>query len=336
LRIGCKQGAVLSAIAYCVYVNGLFDELRRNRSGCWVGQTFLGLLGYSDDNFLLAPSREALQAMLRICESYAASHGLKFSTDPCPKKSKTKCLSFLQKERYVKPVILCENELPWVTSCKHLGNTIVNTATAVAGDIRSQDVMIKRAAYIDKNNDLLQEFHFAHPRTVAEVNMITNSHFYGSVLWNLSSKHVQKLEKTWNVSVRRMFNLPWQTHCYLVEPVSQQPHVRKLMARRFLNFVQSIRRSKKIAIRNLLKSIEFDTRSVTGQNLRNLLLQSNVLDIQKLKGSDVTSEYRSISEEDQFRVGFINEIIEVMNNNLEIADFTDDELGELLEFLCVS
>ena len=158
LRNGCKQGAVLSAIAYCVYVNGLFDELRRNRSGCWVGQTFLGLLGYSDDNFLLAPSREALQAMLRICESYAASHGLKFSTDPCPKKSKTKCLSFLQKERYVKPVILCENELPWVTSCKHLGNTIVNPATAVAGDIRSQDVMIKGAAYIDKNNDLLLSF----------------------------------------------------------------------------------------------------------------------------------------------------------------------------------
>ena len=74
---------------------------------------------------------------------------LKFSTDPSPRKSKTKCLSFLQKERYVKPVILCGNELPWVTSCKHLGNTIVNTATAVAGDIRSQDVMIKRAAYID-------------------------------------------------------------------------------------------------------------------------------------------------------------------------------------------
>ena len=202
--------------------------------------------------------------------------------------------------------------------------------------IENSNLLLISTLNIDKNNDLLQEFHFAHPRTVAEVNMITNSHFYGSVLWNLSSKHVQKLEKTWNVSVRRMFNLPWQTHCYLVEPVSQQPHVRKLMARRFLNFVQSIRRSKKIAIRNLLKSIEFDTRSVTGQNLRNLLLQSNVLDIQKLKGSDVTSEYRSISEEDQFRVGFINEIIEVMNNNLEIADFTDDELGELLEFLCVS
>ena len=84
LRNGCKQGAVLSAIAYCVYVNGLFEELRRNRSGCWIGQTFLGLLGYSDDNFLLAPSREALQVMLNICEKYAERHGLRFSTDPDP------------------------------------------------------------------------------------------------------------------------------------------------------------------------------------------------------------------------------------------------------------
>ena len=112
LRNGCKQGAVLSEIVYCVYVNDLFKELRRNRSGCWVGQTFLGIMGYSDDNFLLAPSREALQSMLTICEKYTVSHGLKFSTDPNPKKSKTKCLAFLQKERELRPVVLCGDPLP--------------------------------------------------------------------------------------------------------------------------------------------------------------------------------------------------------------------------------
>ena len=164
-----------------------------NRSGCWVGNTYLGLLGYSDDNFLLAPSREALQDMLSICERYAASHGLRFSTDPDPRKSKTKCLAFLQKEQIVKPVVLCGNELPWVSSCKHLGNTIVSTEKAEAGDIRSHDVKQKRACYIDKNNDLIQEFNFAHPRTINEVNKIQNSHFYGSVLWrleHLSEKNV--------------------------------------------------------------------------------------------------------------------------------------------------
>ena len=112
LRNGCKQWAVLSAIAYCVYVNGLFEELHKNRSGCWVGGSFLGLLGYSDDNFLLTPSREALQSMLYICEKYANEHGLKFSTNLVPKKSKTRCLAFLQTDRVVKPVVLCGNQLP--------------------------------------------------------------------------------------------------------------------------------------------------------------------------------------------------------------------------------
>ena len=90
-------------------------------------------------------------------------------------------------------MMLCGNALPWVSSCKHLGNIIVTSAAADAGDIRSQDVKVKRASFINKNNELIQEFHFAHPKTINQVNSIKNSHFYGSVLWNLSSKWVEKL-----------------------------------------------------------------------------------------------------------------------------------------------
>ena len=93
----------------------------------------------------------------------------------------------------INPVVLCGNELPLVKSCKHLGNTIVS---AVSGDIRSQDVRNKRAAFIDRNNDILQVFYFAYPKTTAVVNKIYNSHLYGSVLWNLSSKEDVKLEKS--------------------------------------------------------------------------------------------------------------------------------------------
>ena len=336
LRNGCKQGAVLSAIAYCVYVNGLFEELRKNKSGCWVGQTYLGLLGYSDDNFLLAPSREALQDMLSICERYAESHGLKFSTDPDPKKSKTRCLTFLQKERQIKPVILCGNELPWISSCKHLGNTIVDTKTAEAGDIRSSDVKKKRAAYIDKNNDLIQEFNFAHPATLNEVNQIQNSHFYGSVLWNLSSEYVRKLEKSWNISVRRMFDLPRETHSYLIEPISETKHVRILMARRFVNFVDTIRKSSKVALRSLLKVIEHDTRSVTGHNLRMIWLKSDAAHIHSLKPSDVSYDYKEFPAEEKFRVNLIKELIEVKQNKLEVPGFSLDEVDELLQHVCVS
>ena len=60
---------------------------------------YFGILGYSDDSFLLAPSIDSLQEMLKICEEYAGLHNLTFSTDPNPAKCKTKCLAFLQRER---------------------------------------------------------------------------------------------------------------------------------------------------------------------------------------------------------------------------------------------
>jgi hypothetical protein len=56
---------------------------------------------------LLAPSRDALQEMLKTCETYAEEHNLKFSTDPDPNKCKTKCIAFLKNGREIVPLQLC-------------------------------------------------------------------------------------------------------------------------------------------------------------------------------------------------------------------------------------
>jgi hypothetical protein len=77
-------------------------------------------------------------------------------------------LAFLQDVRVVRPFVLCGNQLTWVKSCKHLGNTIVTNA---GGDIRNQDVKNKRADFIDNTNDIIQGFSFAYPKTRAEVNV---------------------------------------------------------------------------------------------------------------------------------------------------------------------
>ena len=56
VKNGCGQGKVLAAIAYCMYCEELFQTLRRKRSGCWAMGKFAGIFGYSDDNWLIAPS----------------------------------------------------------------------------------------------------------------------------------------------------------------------------------------------------------------------------------------------------------------------------------------
>ena len=55
---------------------------------------YLGIWVYTDDIVLLAPSRNALQEMVSICEQYAKRKLLTFSTNRDIAKLKTKCLIF--------------------------------------------------------------------------------------------------------------------------------------------------------------------------------------------------------------------------------------------------
>ena len=66
---GVRQEAVLSAIAYCFYCENLFALLKQRRAGCWVMGSYHGIFGYSDDNWLLAPSLNALQTCCRPVKS---------------------------------------------------------------------------------------------------------------------------------------------------------------------------------------------------------------------------------------------------------------------------
>ena len=111
-----KQGGVLSALFYCVYTDDLFNNLRKERNGCWVSGEYMGILGYADDNVLLSPTIDGLQCMLRVCEEYAKEHNLTFSTNINVNKSKTKCMAFTKCDRALPSMSLYGNNLPWVKS----------------------------------------------------------------------------------------------------------------------------------------------------------------------------------------------------------------------------
>ena len=126
------------------------------------------------------------------------------------------------------------------------------------------------------------------------------------------------------------------THRKLIEPLSEVTHIKTVMMKRFLNFVQQIKKSSKKASKFLLESIQHDARSITGSNLRNILLKTDKTSIQDLVPNDTLNiEYHPIQEDEKWKVSFIQELIEAKNSNLEVVDFTDDELDEIMEFLCV-
>ena len=327
---GVLQGGVLSAILYCIYVDSLFKELRKSGYGCWVNGNYHGIFGYSDDNMLLAPTQHALQEMLRICENYATSHNLRFSTDKNPVKCKTKCIAFVKKSKQLNSLYLCGNKLPWVDSFKHLGNTIVNTP-----EFTKQDINIKRAQFVTKNIELNQEFHFANAETKFSINQIFNSHYTGSPLWNLFSAEEIRFESSYNTSIKIIYDLPLNSHRCLIEPITEARHVRIILFRRFLSFIQQIMKSPKQLPKQMLKLIQTDTRSTTGNNLRKILLQTTKFHVSQLNLKDVDEiKYHPIKEHEKWKIGLCMEILSVRKDELIVDGFTDLELEEILFHLC--
>ena len=53
---------------------------------------------------------------------------------------------------------------------------------------------------------------------------------YGSPLWDLSSLYIDRFYVSWRKAIRRIFNIPYRTHCKLlitqVLPIDMQLHIR--------------------------------------------------------------------------------------------------------------
>ena len=254
--------------------------------------------GYADDVTLLAPSRQALQLMLDICEDFATSHSMLFSTDPNPARSKTKCLFFSRKRNseQVSPVTLNGDTLPWVTTAKHLGNHLSSklSLTSYSPETKT-DILCKRAILFDKVHQVLQQFGNLEPKLVINLLSIYSTALYDSTLWQIDSEEYKKLIRSWNIAVKIIWELPHPTHVKLLEPLSPVPHLEAVLTVRYIGFIENLSKSAKPPVRmlfdlsnsdhRLAKTLFFffvNTQSRPGGILKGTILQSKCKSLTKL------------------------------------------------------
>ena len=157
---------------------------------------------------------------------------MKFETHSDSARSKTKCIVFNKKSRdyfNLAPIILNGQELPWVKKVTHLGNVLE------ADNSMKADIAIKRGKFIGKVNSLLQEFHYVSSQLLIKLVNVYASSFYGSCLWDLLSKDVERIYTTWNVTVRNVFRLDRRTHRVLIEPLSDCLHLKAMLLSRYVS-----------------------------------------------------------------------------------------------------
>ena len=183
------------------------------------------------------------------------------------------------------------------------------------------------------------EFGFAHPNVKSKINMIYNSSFPGSILWDLSSRNVKMLENSWSVSVRYRWNLPNNDHRYFIEPLGGT-HARTMLLSRYVSFIQSAKKSDKLTVQQLLQITMNNVKTITGKNIRFILTELNQADIFKVKKDFIKKKYKfaQTMPVDEWKVNFVKELTDVKQNVLFIPDdnngqFSSDELCEILNYI---
>ena len=76
---GVKQGGVISAIFFTLYIDRLMIKLKESGYGCHMNGTFMGALSYADDITIISPSIRGLNKMLSICAEFANNYCITFN-----------------------------------------------------------------------------------------------------------------------------------------------------------------------------------------------------------------------------------------------------------------
>ena len=159
--------------------------------------------------------------------------------------------------------------------------------------------------------------------------------FYGSNLWNFYDKFSQKFYTSWNRMIRNVFNLPYKSHRYLIEPVSGIPHLKTMIVDRFIKFHDSLLNCNKFITRNLAFIQANDCRSDFGRNINNICRESKNLVFSNVSKGDI--KYFPINDNDKWRVPILKQLLHCNKltspPNDEINYLNEDEFNFLLDFV---
>lgn len=117
---GVRQGGILSAYFFAVYMDDLCDLLVKSGLGCRAGSTVCNHLVYADDIALLATSIRSMKALLNICDKYGQEHDLTFNP------TKTFLQAFVPHDMtLLQPIIRFRGSIiQWTETVKYLGYEI--------------------------------------------------------------------------------------------------------------------------------------------------------------------------------------------------------------------
>ena len=91
--------------------------------------------------------------------------------------------------------------------------------------------------------------------------------FYGCQLWDLQHKCLSQFDVIWRKSIRRLWHLPYTTHCNLLSMFAFGNNFCSILCNRFVNFFHDCLSSRNVLIRFISNLAAASQMHVCGKNL---------------------------------------------------------------------
>ena len=221
--MGVKQGGVLSPILFAIYMDELLIRLKKSGIGCHIGNTFLAALVYADDVTLVCPTLKSLKLLVKICEVYADEYHVLFNGP------KSKLLVFKGRD-CVLPLDVCiyvNGQRVGIELCAdHLGHKVSST---------DDESMLKGAlsSFWRYFNNFMSEFGHLYGAIKCKLFKQYFCSYYGSPLWDLSSKGVDSLCIAWRKALRSLWKVHPMTHNDIIAVMSDTLPLKLQLLKRF-------------------------------------------------------------------------------------------------------
>ena len=311
---------------FTVYIDELLIWIENSSLGCYIGSELCGAYGYADDVKLLSPTLYSLRRMLQICNEYAKEFNVLLN----PTKSKMIVYNN-QHSASVKPnVTFMDGSIEVVNHDKHLGHYIGNISqhdiiSHIINDFRVRVNMVKT--------------HFKC-RSVYTMYFLFKTYcmpLYGSQLWDLSKKYTNRFYITWRKSTRYLLDLPYRTHCSLLNFICDDIPIEYQMCCRFVKFFKSLVKSDNTLTQLCSKLVLSGSRTAICNSLTHVsaLLKYNRNDIVYYN----TSRHDFKHKCDALTSSVIRDVLHKKYQNyydLSQSFLSYNELNMLLSNLCTS
>ena len=151
------------------------------------------------------------------------------------------------------------------------------------------------------------------------------------------SKASKSLYNTWNVAIWKMFELPFRTHRYFIEAISERRHLKFSLLKQEIKFANALRYNKKRTIKSEFSLLEEDTGSIIVKNLHKIMRLCGKSNVRDTTCTDIDGlNYNAVTDGKKWTLNFLKEVINLRDGILFVPEISREEILNILDYVCTS